>query len=122
MVESGFHFSSTNRGVFSIENPGFWDLSLREMAPENREMRASLGNSLQGRKSLPPSFPTFTKDGKENEVVLHVGEYTHVLWFPQQYAVNLLVDETKTLKRPYKRYIYIIHSSLPPVFTCHALQ
>ncbi|KAF7430761.1 hypothetical protein PC9H_006472 [Pleurotus ostreatus] len=105
MVESGFHFSTTNRGVFSIENPGFWDLSLREMAPENREMRVSLGTSLQGRKSLPPPLPTFTRDGKENEVVLHVGEYTHVLWFPQQYAVNLLVDETKTLKRPYKRYL-----------------
>ncbi|KAF4593083.1 hypothetical protein EYR38_008793 [Pleurotus pulmonarius] len=105
MVESGFHFSTTNRGVFSIENPGFWDLSLREMAPQNRATRVALGASLQGRKSLPPPFPTFTKGGKENEVILHVGEYTHVLWFPQQYAVNLLVDETKTLKRPYKRYL-----------------
>lgn len=101
----------TNGGVFSIENPGFWDSSLRDMAPGDRAMRMSLGTSLHGRKSLPPPFPTFTKGGKENEVILHVGEYTHVLWFPQQYAVNLRVDESKTLKRPYKRCVYTIRPS-----------
>ncbi|KIP02588.1 hypothetical protein PHLGIDRAFT_287083 [Phlebiopsis gigantea 11061_1 CR5-6] len=90
LVVGQFHVSVPGAGVFSIDNAGYWTAMNRVTEPGHNRIRAALYWAAQQRARAPRKA-LFSSGGTERHVELRDGAAEGFLWFPQRFAVDVLV-------------------------------